>query len=117
TQILPEFFANGSYVYSCPSSQANLSCASPYNFSASKENTLNSTIEYINQSKTIIVTLNIPKYITIVGKPELWEWNYPNSSILVRVGSPQNWTWQTWQSDSKRLIPSGSPQNWTWIQE
>ncbi|MBU5689538.1 MAG: right-handed parallel beta-helix repeat-containing protein [Candidatus Aenigmatarchaeota archaeon] len=51
--LLPEFFANGSYSYSCPSSQANLSCASPYNFSASKGSLFNSTIEYVNQSKTI----------------------------------------------------------------
>ncbi|MEM0473259.1 MAG: right-handed parallel beta-helix repeat-containing protein, partial [Candidatus Aenigmatarchaeota archaeon] len=57
TQLLPEFFANGSYVYSCPSSQANLSCASPYNFSASKENIFNSTIDQINQSKIVEIIL------------------------------------------------------------
>ncbi len=49
TQMLPEYFANGSYSYSCPSTQANLTCASPYNFSASKGNLFNSTIESLNQ--------------------------------------------------------------------
>ncbi|MCX8179030.1 MAG: right-handed parallel beta-helix repeat-containing protein [Candidatus Aenigmarchaeota archaeon] len=100
TQLLPEFFANGSYVYSCPSSQSNLSCASPYNFSASKENMFNSTIEYINQSKIVEIIL-FPKIISVSLSEKLSQGIFftsvngslNNTQLPVEIEKWNNATW------------------------
>jgi hypothetical protein len=57
TLILPEYFANGTHTYSCPSSQSNITCSSPYNISASKGSLFNYTIESLNQSKLVEIIL------------------------------------------------------------
>ncbi|MBU5687803.1 MAG: right-handed parallel beta-helix repeat-containing protein [Candidatus Aenigmarchaeota archaeon] len=118
TQILPEFFANGTYSYSCPSSQANLTCASPYNFSASKGNSFNSTVEAINQSKTVEIILYFEYYyITIVGNPTNWSWVSIQLGKYVRSGNPTNWSWRQLEINSGRYVPKGNPTNWSWESE
>ncbi|MEM5801141.1 MAG: NosD domain-containing protein [Candidatus Aenigmatarchaeota archaeon] len=100
TQILPEFFANGTYSYSCPSSQANLTCASPYNFSASKGSLFNSTIETVNQSKTVEIIL-FQKILTISLSQKLSEGIFftningskNNTQLPIEVDKWNNATW------------------------
>jgi parallel beta-helix repeat protein len=72
TQLLPEYFANGSYTYSCPSSQSNITCSSPYNISASKGSLFNYTIEVVNQSKTVEIIL-FEKIISMMISDKLAE--------------------------------------------
>ncbi|MBU5689417.1 MAG: hypothetical protein KQA41_04305, partial [Candidatus Aenigmarchaeota archaeon] len=100
TQILPEFFANGTYSYSCPSSQANLTCASPYNFSASKGSLFNSTIETVNQSKTVEIIL-FQKILTMSLSQKLSEGIFftningskNNTQLPIEVDKWNNATW------------------------
>ncbi|MEM5776850.1 MAG: right-handed parallel beta-helix repeat-containing protein [Candidatus Aenigmatarchaeota archaeon] len=99
-QILQEYFANGTYVYLCPSSQANLTCAGPYNFSASKENLFNSTIENINQSKTVEIIL-FEKILTMMLSEKLTEGIFytsingslNNTQLPIEVDKWNNATW------------------------
>jgi hypothetical protein len=47
-------------------------------------------------------------------------WNFGgvgSSSVVVRSGSPTDWTWRTTQPLSGRQVPQGSATSWTWQSE
>jgi subtilisin family serine protease len=52
-----------------------------------------------------------------VGSTESWEWKIAQPGDLITSGTPNNWTWRTWEAGSGRKIPQGSAPIWNWMNE
>lgn len=52
-----------------------------------------------------------------VGTADLWRWLTPSGGSTVMSGTPNSWTWRTWQAGSGRQVPQGSAEAWTWGNE
>lgn len=60
----------------------------------------------------------IVTYTTMTGSATSWNFGgVGSSSVVVRSGSPTDWTWRTTQPLSGRQVPQGSATSWTWQSE
>jgi hypothetical protein len=56
-------------------------------------------------------------YKTKVGNARDWAWKIVYSTDAVNTvpsGTPDNWTWRTWEPGSGRKVPQGTAAGWTW---
>ncbi|HEX7034059.1 MAG TPA: DUF2341 domain-containing protein [Nitrososphaera sp.] len=61
--------------------------------------------------------LGSSSYTTSGGGPSGWSWGSVSGPVLIKSGTPYNWTWQVWTPGSGRKVPQGTPYSWTWGNE